>query len=180
MVCLANHCYCNRFYHLLNEKAWWEGMKRLKIFAYCTVAVVHFTDQNWIPKTVCCIRRFVMVCKIGFTNWNAEIALLRASMVVTYYIKFFQTGADRHNDISMSLLLLVGETIVCFPIASFLNYLIYYNRIFGIIKHDVGCYWFEFLRDVYESIINFTMSLHIQYYIYYYSVKCKPSSCKVS
>ena len=117
----------------------------LKMFGYCVVAVVHFTDQNWIPKTVCCIR-FVMICKIDFTNWNAEIALSREFMVVTYYIKFFQMGADRHNDILMSLLLLVGETIICFPIASFLNYLICYNRIFEIIEHDVGCYWFEFLH----------------------------------
>ena len=51
-----------------------------------------------------------MVCKIGFTNWNGKIALLRASMVVTYYIKLSRTGADRHNGILMSLLL-VAETI---------------------------------------------------------------------
>ena len=50
-----------------------------------------------------------MVCKIGFTNWNVKIALLRASMVVTYYIKLFRTGADRYNGILMSLLLLVAE-----------------------------------------------------------------------
>ena len=36
-----------------------------------------------------------MVCKIGFTNWNAKIALLRASMVVTYYIKLFRTGTGQ-------------------------------------------------------------------------------------
>ena len=52
----------------------------------------------------------VMICKIGFPNQNSKIALLRASMVVTYYIKLFQTGADRHNGILMSLLLLVAET----------------------------------------------------------------------
>ena len=52
-----------------------------------------------------------MVCKIGFTNWNAKIALLRASMVVTYYIKLFRMGADRHHGILLSLLLLVAETI---------------------------------------------------------------------
>ena len=80
----------------------------LEIFAYRTVAVMHFTDQNWISKTIYCIRR-VMVCKIGFTNWNAKIALLRAFMVLTYYIKLFRTWADRHNDILMSLLLLVAE-----------------------------------------------------------------------
>ena len=32
-------------------------------------------------------------------------------MVVTYYIKLFWTGADRHNDILMSLFFLVAETI---------------------------------------------------------------------
>ena len=51
-----------------------------------------------------------MVYKIGFTNRNAKIALLRASMVVTYYIKLSRTGAGRHNGILMSLLLLVAET----------------------------------------------------------------------
>ena len=42
---------------------------------------------------------------------NGKIALVRASMVVTYYIKLFRTEADRHNGILMSLLLLVEETI---------------------------------------------------------------------
>ena len=37
---------------------------------------------------------------------------MRATIVVTYYIKLFRTGADRHNDILMSLLLLVAETII--------------------------------------------------------------------
>ena len=32
-------------------------------------------------------------------------------MVVTYYIKLFRMEADRHDDILMSLLLLVTETI---------------------------------------------------------------------
>ena len=68
---------------------WWEGMKMLEIFVHHSV--VQVTDQNWISKTVYCIR-CVMVCKIGFTNGNAKIALLRALMVVAYYIKFFQTG----------------------------------------------------------------------------------------
>ena len=72
--------------------------------------IVHFTDQNWISKTVIC-NRCVMVCKTGFANWNTKIALLRASMVVTYYIKLFWMGADRHNGILMSLLLPVADTI---------------------------------------------------------------------
>ena len=52
-----------------------------------------------------------MVIKIGFTNWNAKIALLRTSIVINYYIKLFRTGADRRNGILMSPLLLVAETI---------------------------------------------------------------------
>ena len=39
-----------------------------------------------------------------------KIAFLRVSMVVTYYIKLFPTGADIHNGILMSLLLLVAES----------------------------------------------------------------------
>ena len=94
----------------LDKKAWWEAMEMLEIFAYCTVAFMHFTDQNWIPKTVYCIR-CVMVCKIRFTNWNAKIALLRASMAVSYYIIHFRTGGDRQKGILMSFFLLVAETI---------------------------------------------------------------------
>ena len=85
----------------------------LEIFAYHTVAVMHFTDQNWIPKTFICVR-CVMVCgglSNNLANWNAKIVLLRASMVVIYYIKLFRTGADRHKGILMSLFLLVAETI---------------------------------------------------------------------
>ena len=88
--------------------------------SYRTVIVEHFTDQNWICKTVYCIRG-VMVCKIGFTNWNAKTALLLASMVVTYYIKLFRTGTDRHNGILMSLLLLVAETT---NVAKFVHYIL--------------------------------------------------------
>ena len=33
-------------------------------------------------------------------------------MVITYYIKLFRTGADRHKSILMSLLLLVAEIII--------------------------------------------------------------------
>ena len=32
-------------------------------------------------------------------------------MVVIYYIQLFRTGADKHNDILMSLFLLVAETM---------------------------------------------------------------------
>ena len=50
-----------------------------------------------------------MVSKIGFANWNEKMALLHASVVVIYYIKLFRTGADRHNGILMSVLL-IAET----------------------------------------------------------------------
>ena len=94
-----------------DEKAWWEGIETLESFAYHTVAVVHVVDQNWIPKTVYCIR-CAMVCGIGSSNWNAKTAFWRASMVVTYYIRLFRTAADRYfNGILMSLLLLVVEKI---------------------------------------------------------------------
>ena len=74
----------------------------LEIFAYRRVTDVYFTDQNRISKTVYCIR-CAMVYKIGFTDSNSKIALLRASMVVTYYIKLLPTRVDRHNGILMSL-----------------------------------------------------------------------------
>ena len=70
------------------------------------VSVVHFTGHNWIPKTVYCIKH-VTICRIR------KIALLRGSMVVTYYINLFWTGTDRYNGILMSLLRLVAETIIC-------------------------------------------------------------------
>ena len=55
--------------------------------------------------------RCVMVCKNGFKNWNAKIALLCASMVINYYMTLFRTGADRRNGIFMPLLLLVAVTV---------------------------------------------------------------------
>ena len=48
----SNHC--NRLQlALLDEK---PDEKMLEILACLTVAVVHFTDQNQIPKTVYCNR----------------------------------------------------------------------------------------------------------------------------
>ena len=47
-----------------------------------------------------------------FSVKNRKIALLRTSMVFTYYIKLFRTDADRRNSILMTLLLLVAETII--------------------------------------------------------------------
>ena len=50
--------------------------------------------------------------KREFPVENGKIALVHASMVVTYYIKLLRTGANRHNGILMSSLLLVAETII--------------------------------------------------------------------
>ena len=55
------------------------------------------------------LKSCVKVCD-GLQNWfYVKIALFRVSMVVTYYIKLYQTGVDRHNSILMSLLLLVAD-----------------------------------------------------------------------
>ena len=103
--------HCNRLpldekvARLPDEKEW----KYSRFFCVSYSSGRAFTDQNWIPKTAYCIR-CVMVCRIGFTNWNTKIAFLCACMVVTYYIKLFGTGADRHNGILMHLLL-VAEAI---------------------------------------------------------------------
>ena len=55
---------------------------------------------------------FYQICpKWEFPVKNGKIALERASVIVTFYIKLFRTGVDRNNGILMSLLLLVAETI---------------------------------------------------------------------
>ena len=55
---------------------------------------------------------FDQICtKREFPVENAKIAFVRVSMVVTYYIKLFRTGNDRHNGILMTVFLLVSQTI---------------------------------------------------------------------
>ena len=61
------------------------------------------------PELKLCIR-CVMICKIGFIDCKAKIALLHLSMLVTYYIKLFWMGANRHNTTLISLLLLVAKS----------------------------------------------------------------------
>ena len=52
---------------------------------------------------------FYQICpKRVFPVENGEVALARASMVVTYYIKLFRAEVGRHNGILMSLFLLVA------------------------------------------------------------------------
>ena len=55
---------------------------------------------------------FDQICtKRVFPVENRKIVIVRASMIVTYYIKLFHTGADRHNGILMSLLLFAETKI---------------------------------------------------------------------
>ena len=54
---------------------------------------------------------FYQICpNREFPVKNGKIALVRASMIATYYNKLFHKGAGRHNVILMSLVLLVAET----------------------------------------------------------------------
>ena len=74
-------------------EGWWEGLMRRNGNAqkFCVSHSSGRTDQNWLPKTVYCIR-CAMVCEIGSSNWNAKTAFWRASMVGTYYTRLFWTG----------------------------------------------------------------------------------------
>ena len=102
----------------------------VKIFAYISSGNSYVFCRPELNLQILYCFDGVMVCKIFFCSkfldipqlwrskriWrklanNAKISLLRASMVVTYYIKLFHMGADRHNSILMSLLLLVAETV---------------------------------------------------------------------
>ena len=111
MVCFHIVNRCNRLHRLMkrsDEKKWKCSMfLRTVQWRSC---ILQTRTESLKPFCIRC----VMVCKIGFTivttNWNAKIALLRASMVVTYYIKLFRMGVDRRNGTLMSLLLLVTAT----------------------------------------------------------------------
>ena len=72
---------------------------------------------NFNLNSQLCFVFFDQICpKREFSVENGKIALVRGSMVVTYYIKLFCTRADWHNGILMSVLLLVADTITicCF------------------------------------------------------------------
>ena len=91
----------------LDVKAWWRNTGN-SYLSYVSGHAFYRPELN--PQTVYCIS-CVMVCKIGSTNWNAKVALFHVLMIVTYYIKLFRMGANGHNSILISLLLLVAETI---------------------------------------------------------------------
>ena len=120
--------------------AWWERMEMLEVYSYAIIKSCILKSRNESLKPCMAFHdriMCVMVCKIDFTNWNAEIALLRASIVVTYYVKLFRTGADIHNGILMSLLL-VAETMI--NQTRLLNHWTYYLETPSSIKvYDWNC-----------------------------------------
>ena len=74
-------------------------MKKVKItIEFCILELIKISNVNLHWQSISSLKKKK---KIGFE---------RAPMVVTYCIKIFRTGADKHNGILMSLLLLVAET----------------------------------------------------------------------
>ena len=68
-------------------------------------------DTNFQLKMTVLIFWTKFAQKGYFWSKTEKLHFLRASMVVTYYIKLFYMGADRQNDIFISFLLLVTEKI---------------------------------------------------------------------
>ena len=90
---------------------------------------------------------FYQICpKREFPVENEKIALVCASMVVTYYIKLVRAGSDRHNCIVMSLLLLVTETIrilsphlvlPCLDINLLVKHVLFFRENMFLGEHDI-------------------------------------------
>ena len=64
----------------------------------------------WVPKFSLNWKFWFFFLEQIFPK-RKKITLVRAPVVVIYFIKLFRTWADRHNGILMSLLLPVAETI---------------------------------------------------------------------
>ena len=68
------------------------------------------SEHHYLILQLVEVPNFSLNRQIRFFRSNLpEIRKMRASMVVTYYIKLFRTGANRHNGILMSLVHLVAE-----------------------------------------------------------------------
>ena len=92
---------------------WWRCILQTGIESpkLCIVLGVQWSVKYFLaPNSRRGWRKPAIARRFAFQE-NAKITLLRASMVVTYYVKLFRTGADRHSSILMPLLLLVAETI---------------------------------------------------------------------
>ena len=61
----------------------------LEIFEY--FIVVHFTDQDWVSKAVCCIRR-AMVCKIVLQTETRNFYFCVCPWSMLTILNFFELG----------------------------------------------------------------------------------------
>ena len=83
------------------------GNKVKAIFCVKTIEVANEVFREYEIKILNVLDEH---CRKNYFQSKQKIGLLRATLVVTDYIKHFHTGVDRHSDILMSLLLLVAET----------------------------------------------------------------------
>ena len=74
-----------------------------------------------------------MCLKRVFPVENGKVALVRAPMFVTYYIKLFRTESDRQEGLLMSPLLLAAETNI-FIYSQFI-----YNLLHSSPAHILHC-----------------------------------------
>ena len=83
----------------------WKCSKFLRIIQTC---VLQTRTESLKP----CIELGVWWSAKLFLQTVTQKSLLCVPMVVTYYIKSFRKGTDRHDGILMSLLLVVAETMI--------------------------------------------------------------------
>ena len=109
------------------KQIFWKTKTFFKKPEYCFLAESTTIEDASFPYKTAISEVNVKANKMVTTKWtyhkerkrelpfeNGKIALVHASMVVTFYIKFFRTRAERHNGILMSLLLLVAKKIILF------------------------------------------------------------------
>ena len=90
------------FWTKLSQKGWMNKMNITIEFCILQLVLVPNFSLNW---------------QFWYSgpNWPKKgipgLKLVRVSMIITYYIKLFHVGADRHNSLLMYLLLLLVETI---------------------------------------------------------------------
>ena len=83
----------------------------LELFAHCTVTVVHFTDQNQVSKTMYIVSGVWWSVKLVLKSGMQKSHFCLRPWSLLTILNFSEWQADRHNNILMSLLLLVVETI---------------------------------------------------------------------
>ena len=84
----------------------------MKIFIEFCIFDIRISLGTRFQLKVTILIFFYEICpKREFPVENGKITLVRAFMVVTYYVQLLLTRADRHNSILMSLLILFAVTI---------------------------------------------------------------------